>query len=102
MGINNAHYYGWEGKLHSPWWATLAIVRVALLQVFRRKSYWLVIATGDFSVPDVLGHHLRADAGPAAGRCAARHVRVVRLQPHVPSRARRTATSASCSSRAWW
>lgn len=48
MGINNAHYYGWEGKLHSPWWATLAIVRVALLQVFRRKSYWLVIALGIF------------------------------------------------------
>jgi hypothetical protein len=48
MGIDNAHYYGWEGKLHSPWWATLAIVRVALLQVFRRKSYWLVIALGVF------------------------------------------------------
>ena len=48
MGINNAHYYGWEGKLHSPWWATLAIVRVALLQVFRRKSYWLVIGLGVF------------------------------------------------------
>ncbi|HEY4312673.1 MAG TPA: hypothetical protein VGN12_24700 [Pirellulales bacterium] len=48
MGINNAHYYGWEGELHSPWWATLAIVRVALLQVFRRKSYWLVIGLGVF------------------------------------------------------
>ena len=48
MGIDNAHYYGWEGKLHSPWWATLAIVRVALLQVFRRKSYWLVIGLGIF------------------------------------------------------
>ncbi|HEY1602048.1 MAG TPA: hypothetical protein VGG64_20765 [Pirellulales bacterium] len=48
MGIDNAHYYGWEGKLHSPWWATLSIVRVALLQVFRRKSYWLVIALGVF------------------------------------------------------
>ncbi len=48
MGIDNAHYYGWDGKLHSPWWATLAIVRVALLQVFRRKSYWLVIALGIF------------------------------------------------------
>jgi len=48
MGIDNAHYYGWEGRLHSPWWATLAIVRVALLQVFRRKSYWLVIGLGAF------------------------------------------------------
>ncbi|HEY4309376.1 MAG TPA: ABC transporter permease subunit [Pirellulales bacterium] len=48
MGISNAHYYGWQGKLKSPWYAILAIVRVGLLQVFRRKSYWLVIALGVF------------------------------------------------------
>ncbi len=48
MGIDNAHYYGWHGKLHSPWWATLSLVRVGLLQVFRRKSYWIVIALGVF------------------------------------------------------
>ena len=38
MGIDIAHYHGWEGKLRSPWWGSLAIVRVAMLQVFRRKS----------------------------------------------------------------
>lgn len=48
MGIDNAHYHGWQGELRSPWFATLAIVRVALLQVFRRKSYWLVIGLGIF------------------------------------------------------
>ena len=46
MGIDIAHYHGWEGKLRSPWWGSLAIVRVAMLQVFRRKSYWVVIGLG--------------------------------------------------------
>lgn len=46
MGIDNAHYHGWSGPLHSPWWACPAIVRVAMLQVFRRKSYWVVIGLG--------------------------------------------------------
>ncbi|MBX3414007.1 MAG: hypothetical protein KF708_15055 [Pirellulales bacterium] len=46
MGIDVAHYHGWRGKLLSPWWACIAIVRVALLQVFRRKSYWIVLALG--------------------------------------------------------
>lgn len=46
MGIDNAHYHGWEGRLVSPWWSCISIVRVALLQVFRRKSYWIVLALG--------------------------------------------------------
>lgn len=46
MGIDVAHYHGWHGRLVSPWVACLAIVRVALLQVFRRKSYWVVLALG--------------------------------------------------------
>jgi hypothetical protein len=46
MSLDNARYYGWRGQLHSPWYASLAIVRVALLQVFRRKSYWFVLALG--------------------------------------------------------
>ncbi len=46
MGIDNAHYYGWHGKLHSPAWAALSIVRVSLLQVLRRKLYWIVISLG--------------------------------------------------------
>jgi hypothetical protein len=32
--------------LHAPWVAALAIVRVALVQVFRRKLYWAVLALG--------------------------------------------------------
>jgi ABC-2 type transport system permease protein len=46
MGIDNAHYYGWQGELQSPRWATLAIVRISLLQVLRRKLYWIVISLG--------------------------------------------------------
>src|SRR5690606_15904011 len=46
MGIDLAHYHGWQGKLQSPWMATLALVRVALLQVFRRKMYWVILAIG--------------------------------------------------------
>lgn len=44
--IDNARYHGWQGRLCSPWFSCLAIVRVALLQVFRRKSYWLVLGLG--------------------------------------------------------
>jgi hypothetical protein len=46
MALDTAHYHGWHGKLRSPWLGTLAIVRVALLQIFRRKAYWVIIALG--------------------------------------------------------
>ena len=46
MQIDQAHYHGWEGRLQSPWVACLAIVRVALLQVFRNKAYWFVLGLG--------------------------------------------------------
>jgi hypothetical protein len=46
MQIDQAHYHGWQGRLQSPWVACLAIVRVALLQVFRNKAYWLVLGLG--------------------------------------------------------
>lgn len=46
MSIDIARYHGWRGALRSPWIASLAIVRVALVQVFRRKAYWLVLALG--------------------------------------------------------
>ncbi len=46
MKLDTAHYHGWQGKLHSPWRSSLAIVKVALLQVFRRKGYWIVIGLG--------------------------------------------------------
>lgn len=46
MGVDLARYHAWKGKPRSPWWATLAIVRVAMLQIFRRRSYWIVLALG--------------------------------------------------------
>ncbi len=46
MGVDLARYHAWEGRLQSPWMATLAIVRVALLQIFRRRSYWVVLVLG--------------------------------------------------------
>ena len=46
MDIDQARYHGWEGRLQTPWLACLAIVRVALVQVFRNKAYWVVLALG--------------------------------------------------------
>jgi len=46
MQIDQAHYHGWQGRLQTPWVACLAIVRVAMLQVFRNKAYWLVLGLG--------------------------------------------------------
>ena len=46
MDIDQARYHGWHGKLQSPWWGCLAIVRVALVQVFRNKAYRFVLALG--------------------------------------------------------
>jgi ABC-type transport system involved in multi-copper enzyme maturation permease subunit len=47
-GIDRAHYHGWHGRLRSPWLGALAVARVALWQIFRRKLYWIVIALGMF------------------------------------------------------
>ncbi|HEX5446572.1 MAG TPA: hypothetical protein VFW87_22325, partial [Pirellulales bacterium] len=44
MPIDIARYHGWAHTTVSPWRAVLAIVRVSLVQVFRRKSYWMVLA----------------------------------------------------------
>jgi ABC-2 type transport system permease protein len=46
MGIDQARYHGWTGPRQAPAWSCLAIVRVALLQLFRRKAYWLVLLMG--------------------------------------------------------
>jgi ABC-2 type transport system permease protein len=46
MQIDQAHYHGWKGQLRTPWVACVAIVRVAVLQVFRNKAYWLVLGLG--------------------------------------------------------
>ena len=46
MELDQAHYHGWQGRLQTPWTACGAIVRVALLQVFRNKAYRLVLGLG--------------------------------------------------------
>lgn len=48
MSVDVAHYHGWRGPLRSPGRSSLAIVRVALVQLFRRKAYWFVLALGLF------------------------------------------------------
>lgn len=44
--VDLARYHGWQGELRSRWAGCLAMVRVSLLQVIRRKLYWLVLALG--------------------------------------------------------
>lgn len=46
MEIDQARYHGWQGRLQSPWFGCIAIVRVALMQVLRNKAYWLLLALG--------------------------------------------------------
>lgn len=46
MEIDQARYHGWQGRLRTPWTACAAIVRVALVQVFRTKAYWLLLFLG--------------------------------------------------------
>jgi hypothetical protein len=46
MEFDQANYHGWQGHLRTPWLACLAIVRVALVQVFRNKAYWLLLFLG--------------------------------------------------------
>jgi hypothetical protein len=43
MPIDIARYHGWNGPRRSPWLASMAIVRTGLVQVFRRKAYWVVL-----------------------------------------------------------
>lgn len=46
MGIDIANYHGWKGQLRWPVRGIVSIARVALIQVIRRKSYWLLLALG--------------------------------------------------------
>lgn len=46
MPIDVAHYHRWPRATVAPWRASLAIARVGLVQVFRRKAYWIVLALG--------------------------------------------------------
>lgn len=44
--ISAEHYRPWEGHVGSPWWACLPMVRVSLRLIFRRWTFWLLIALG--------------------------------------------------------
>ena len=46
MGIDIANYHGWQGRLSFPIRGAISIARVALLQVLRRKSYWILLFLG--------------------------------------------------------
>jgi ABC-type transport system involved in multi-copper enzyme maturation permease subunit len=46
MPIDIARYHGWQGTRGTPWRGVVAMVRVGLVQVFRRKAYWVVLALG--------------------------------------------------------
>lgn len=46
MPIDIARYHTWQGPHGSTWRGVLAMACTGLLQVFRRKSYWIVIALG--------------------------------------------------------
>src|SRR5437762_298759 len=46
MGPNLLHYRGWTGQFRGPGWAVLAIARIALSQVLRRKLFWVLYAFG--------------------------------------------------------
>src|SRR5437879_5961269 len=46
MGPSLLHYRGWTGEFRGPLWAVLAIARVALSQVLRRKLFWVLYAFG--------------------------------------------------------
>jgi ABC-type transport system involved in multi-copper enzyme maturation permease subunit len=46
MPIDVARYHAWQGTPGSAWRGVRAMVRMGLVQVFRRKSYWIVLAIG--------------------------------------------------------
>ena len=46
MGIDIANYHGWKGELRAPVRGVFSIARVALVQVLRRKTYWLLLGMG--------------------------------------------------------
>ncbi|HEV3342291.1 MAG TPA: hypothetical protein VG125_18120 [Pirellulales bacterium] len=48
MPIDVARYHAWQGTPGSAWRGVWAMVRMGLVQVFRRKSYWVVLVLGLF------------------------------------------------------
>src|SRR5215469_10261989 len=48
MPIDIARYHEWQGTRGTALRGVAAMVRTGLLQVFRRKSYWAVLAVGLF------------------------------------------------------
>lgn len=48
MPIDIARYHSWQGPHGSTWRGVVAMVRLGLIQVLRRKSYWVVLFLGLF------------------------------------------------------
>jgi len=46
LKIDIANYHGWRGEVRNPLRGVLSIARIALLQIFRRKAYWLLLFLG--------------------------------------------------------
>jgi len=46
MTVQLLHYRGWQGSFHSPLWSVWPIARVALGQLFRRRTFWFLYAAG--------------------------------------------------------
>lgn len=42
-------YRAWEGQGHSPWWGSLAMVRVGLRLLFGRWVFWILIGLGSLN-----------------------------------------------------
>lgn len=46
MSLEGAGYRTWQGRLQSPWWGVLSIVRISLALILRRWLFWILLALG--------------------------------------------------------
>lgn len=46
MSLEGAGYRTWQGRLQSPWWGALSIVRISLALILRRWLFWILLALG--------------------------------------------------------
>lgn len=46
MSLDAGRYHAWHGLRRPPWRAAGAILRTTVLQLVRRKAYWIILAMG--------------------------------------------------------
>ncbi len=46
MLVDRALYHGWEGRLRPRIWTVVTLTKVSLAQLWRRKSFWFLLALG--------------------------------------------------------